>query len=164
MHFFGPVTLLFISLWKQGISVCLCVCLCMCSSNISADQDQTDLRVSTWLLRGSRVCNIRFVWATMIPLINYFINDLQILLALSTIATIVMCAPEPITAEPTPGQSIYTCSGSTWTRILPTVRSRSVHRNWLLCINVTKWVWTESVPVWGDLDNKLESESVDVRV
>ena len=58
----------------------------MCASNISADQDQTDLRVLTWLLRGSRVCKVAFVWTT-IPL------------ALSTIATIVTFAPEPITAE-----------------------------------------------------------------
>ena len=35
----------------------------------------------------------------MIPLISYFINDLPIPLALSTVATIVTCAPEPITAE-----------------------------------------------------------------
>ena len=35
----------------------------------------------------------------MIPLINYFINALQIPLALLTIATTVTCAPEPITAE-----------------------------------------------------------------
>ena len=63
------------------------------------DQDQTDLRVSTWLLRGSGVCNVGFVWTTMIPSIIFFINALRILLALSTIATIVTCAPEPITAE-----------------------------------------------------------------
>ena len=35
----------------------------------------------------------------MIPLIHYFINALRIPLALSTVATIVTCAPEPITAE-----------------------------------------------------------------
>ena len=35
----------------------------------------------------------------MMPLINYFRNASQIPLALSTIATIVTCAPEPITAE-----------------------------------------------------------------
>ena len=35
----------------------------------------------------------------MVLLINYFINASQIPLALSTIATIVMCTPEPITAE-----------------------------------------------------------------
>ena len=75
------------------------LCLCMCSSNISADQDQTDQRVSIGLLHGSRVCNVAFVWTTMISLINYFINALRILLALSTVATIVTCAPEPITAE-----------------------------------------------------------------
>ena len=75
------------------------LCLCVCSSNISADQDQTDLRVSTWLLFGSRVCNIPFVWTAMIPLIIYFINALQIPLALLTVATTATCAPEPITAE-----------------------------------------------------------------
>ena len=74
----------------------------MCSSNISADQDQTDLRASIWLLRGSRVCNVGFVWTTVIPLINYFINAFRILRAFSTGAigaTIVTCAPEPITTE-----------------------------------------------------------------
>ena len=45
---------------------------------------------------------VGFVWTTMIPLINYFINELRIPLALSTIGTISMCAPEPITAELTP--------------------------------------------------------------
>ena len=75
------------------------VCLCMCCSNISADQDQTELRVSTWLLHGSRVCKVAFVWTTMIPLIIYFINALPISLALLTVATTVTCAPEPITAE-----------------------------------------------------------------
>ena len=75
-----------------------CLSVCVCASNISADQDQIDLRLSTWLLSGSRVCNVEFVWTTKMPL-NYFINDLPILLALSTIAS---CAPEPITAEPTP--------------------------------------------------------------
>ena len=70
---------------KESLSLCASVCLCMCASNIS-----------TWLLRGSRVC---YVLTTMILLINYFINALRIPLALSTIATIVTCAPEPITAE-----------------------------------------------------------------
>ena len=37
----------------------------------------------------------------MILLINDFINDLPISLALSTITTIATCAPEPIAAEPT---------------------------------------------------------------
>ena len=75
------------------------MCLCMCASNISADQDQTDLRFSTWLPCGSRLCNVRFVWTTKIPLINYFRNALPIPLAMSTIAIIATCAPEPITAE-----------------------------------------------------------------
>ena len=80
------------------VCVCLSVCLCMCASNIPVDQDQTDLRFSPWLLRGSRVCNIAFVW-TVISLINYFINALPIPLSLSTIFTIVTYTPEPITAE-----------------------------------------------------------------
>ena len=81
------------------LSACLSVCLSVCASNISADLDQTDLRFSTWLLHGLRACNVRFVWTTMIVLINYFINASQIPLALSTTATIATCAPEPITAE-----------------------------------------------------------------
>ena len=53
---------------KESLSVCVCVCLsvCVCVPQISADQDQTDLRFSTWLLRGLRVCNVRSVWNTMI--------------------------------------------------------------------------------------------------
>ena len=85
------------SLYKSKES--LPVCLCEFASNISADQDQTDLRVSAWLLRGSRVCDVAFVWTTMILLLNYFINALRIPLALSTIATIATSAPEPITEE-----------------------------------------------------------------
>ena len=81
------------------LSVCLCVCVCICASNISADQDQTDLRVSTWLLRGSRVCNVIYVWTAMLPWINYFRNASGIQQALSTGATTVMWAPEPITAH-----------------------------------------------------------------
>ena len=72
---------------KESLSVCVSVCLSVCASDISADQDQTDLRVSTWLLLGSRVCHVRFVWTAMIPLIHFFINTLQILRALSTGAT-----------------------------------------------------------------------------
>ena len=47
-----------------------------------------------------------------ISLINYFINDLPIPLALSTIATIATCIPEPITAEPNPTPHLL----SRWTR------------------------------------------------
>ena len=89
--------LIYLSIKARNLSVCVCVCIC--ASNISADQNQTDLRLSTWLLRGSRVCNVGFVWTAMIPLINYFINALQIPRALSTGATTVTCAPEPITAH-----------------------------------------------------------------
>ena len=88
-------------------SIALCkppaaLCDCVCASNISADQDQTDLRFSIWLLLGLRLCNVRFVWTTVILLINCFLNALPLLLALSTIVTIVTivtCAPEPITAH-----------------------------------------------------------------
>ena len=82
-------------------NLCVFVCVCVCASNISADQDQTNLRLSTWLLRVSRVCDFAFVWTAMIPLVNYFINALQIPLALLTIATTVMCAPEPTATPPT---------------------------------------------------------------
>ena len=82
-------------------NLCLSVCVRVYSANISADQDQSDLRVSTWLLRGSRVCDFAFVWTAMMPLINYFINALPIPQAFTTGATTVTCTPEPITAEPT---------------------------------------------------------------
>ena len=49
-------------------------------------------------------------------------------------------------------KQIYTCSSASWTGILPAVWSRSVHLNWLLWINETERVRTESIPVWGDLD------------
>ena len=96
------------------LSVCLCVCvsvcLCMYSSNISADQDQTDLRVSTWLLHGSRVCHVAFVWTAMILLIIYFINALPIQLALLTVATTVTCAPDQCRAQTHDNKRIYTCA------------------------------------------------------
>ena len=150
-----------------SVSMSVCQCVRVCSSNISADQDQTDLRVSTWLLLGSRVCQVGFVWTTMIPLINYFINALKIPQALSTGATTVTCAPEPISAEPTTykKQADLDLQRRKLDRDFVAVRSRSVHLNWLLQINETKRVWTESVLVWGDPEvNKLESESVDVHV
>ena len=83
--------------------MCVCVCVCVCvsvyASNISADQDQTDLKLKTWLLHGSRVCDFAFVWTASTLLINYFINALQVPRALSIGATTVTCTPEPITAE-----------------------------------------------------------------
>ena len=109
------------------------------------------------------------------PLIHYFINALGIpFLSLSTIATIVTCAPEPITAfhshmhnraktaelTSTTYKQIYTCSSTSWTGILPAVRSHSVHLNWLLWINETKRVRTESVPVWGDPDTRGQQSGI----
>ena len=86
--------------------------------------------------------------------------------------TVATCASEPIIAELKPTTYIkkqadlylqrheldrdFACSS---------VPFCSVHLNWLLWINETKQVQTESVPVWGDpKDNKVESEAVDVRV
>ena len=116
------------------VCVCVCVCVCFCESNISGDQDHTDLRLSTWLLCGSVVCIWAFAWTAMIPWINYFINALQIPQALSTGATTVTCAPEPITAEPTATphlkkQAELYLQWCELDGILPAVRSRSV-----LCI------------------------------
>ena len=130
---------------KQSLS-CLCVCVYVSVPQISEDEDLTDLRVSTWLLRGSRMCNVAFVWTAMIPWINYFINALQFSKhcppeppqsrehqsqSLHTIAT---CAPEPITAEPTATphlkkQAELYLQWCELDGILPAVRSRSV-----LCI------------------------------
>ena len=62
--------------------------------------------------------------------------------------------------HPLRNKRIYTCSGASWTRILPVVRSRSVHLNWLLWINETKRVWTKSVPVWGDLDTRGQQSGI----
>ena len=53
-----------LSLYKSS------VCVCICASNISG-----------------LICNVAFVWTAMTPLINYFINALQIPRALSTGAT-----------------------------------------------------------------------------
>ena len=105
--------------------------MCVCLSNISADQDQTELRPTTWLLRVSRVCDFAFVWTAMTPLINYFINALQIC---------EHCPPEPPQSRAHQSQSLqspprlptlrnkqsYTCSCASWTGILSAVRSRSV--------------------------------------
>ena len=109
---------------KESLSVSVCVCL----SNISAAQDRTDLRLTTWLLCISRMCNFAFFWTAMTPVINYFINALQIRSIVR--ATSVTCAPEPITAEPTATPQLkkqsYTCSYVSWTGILSVVQSRSV--------------------------------------
>ena len=47
---------------KESLSVCLCVS----ASNISADQDQTNLKISAWLLLGSVACNVAVVWTAMV--------------------------------------------------------------------------------------------------
>ena len=122
--------------WVCNISlkeISVCVSACVCALNISADQDQTDLRFSTRLLRGSRVCNVRFVWTTM--LINYFMNALPILLALSTIGTIVTCAPEPVTAELTPTSylkkqlDLYLQRRYVWPAMKNVLNLRLIYRN-----------------------------------
>ena len=79
---------------KESLSVCLCVCVCVCVCAC--------VRVCVCIPQISlclRVCDFAFVWAAMIPLINYFIDALQIPRALSIEATTVTCTPEPITAH-----------------------------------------------------------------
>ena len=133
------------------------MCVCVWSSNVSADQDQTYPSVSTWLLLGSRVCAVGFVWTTMILLIIYFINASPNPQALSTGATTVTCAQDPITAELTSTTYLKRKADLDLQQCeldrdlaAGSVPFCSVHRNWLLWINETKRVWTESVQVWGD--------------
>ena len=163
---------------------CVCVCVCVSAWNISADQDQIDVRFSTWLLHGLRLYNIGFVWTTKIPLNKlfhkYFTNSTSIVNRshhghVRTRANHFTPWPRahqsqslqsPLPQHTLRNKQIYTCSGTSWTGILLVVLSRSVHLNWLW-INETKRVWTESVRVWGDPDTRGQqtgSESVDVRV
>ena len=138
--------------------------MCLFLKDLCGSGSETDLRVSTWLLLGSRVCNVVFVWTAMIRLINYFINALPVPLTLLTGATTVTCAPEPITAE-----------------LQPTTASRFIHAaaqagpgfcQWfspaLLCASkltaVDHMRLNESEEIRRRADNKVESESVDVRV
>ena len=70
---------------------------------------------------------------------------------------IATCAPEQITAELTSMTYLKKQSDLYLQRCeqdwdFASGQSRSVHLNWLLWINETKWVRTESVPVWGDPD------------
>ena len=145
-------------------NLCVCVCVCVCVPQISLR-----IRLTWWLLLGSRVCQVGFIWTTIILLINYFINVLQIPRALSTRTITVTCAPEPITAELT--STIYLkkradlylqrCeldrdfAGSS-------VPFSSVHLNWLLWINETKRVWTDSVWVWGDLETRGQQSGIGI--
>ena len=121
--------------------------LLVCSSHISADQDQTDLRLTTWLLHGSVVCNVAFVWTAMILLINYFINALQIR---------EHCPPAPpqspkqITEEPTVTPHLKKQADLYLQRCEldrdfagGSVPFCSLHLNWLLCINDTNLVHTK---------------------
>ena len=145
----------------------------MCASNISTDQDQTDLRVSTWLLRGLKVCNVGFVWTTMIPLLNYLINALPIPLALSTIATIVTCAPEPITTEPTPTRHLKKQADLYLQRceldwnfaggLVPFCACKLIVVD-ILRLNDSGPSLFPSEEIRIREDNKLESESEDVRM
>ena len=132
--------------------VCVCVYVCVFASNISVDQDQTDLRVSTWLLRGSMVCKVFGL------LINNFINALQICehrppeppQSRAHQSQSMQSPPRPPTLR---NKRIYTCSGASWTGILLAVWSRYV----LFCVSKltvvdyyyyeTKRVRTETVRV-----------------
>ena len=112
------------------------------------------------LLRGSMVCNVAFVWT------NYFINALQILRALSTGATTVTCAPEPITAELKPTTYLKKQADSYLQRhkldwdfaggLVPFCASK------LLWINETKRVQDESVQVWGDLETRGQQSGIGI--
>ena len=160
------------SLYKSKDCLCVCVCVCVCASNISAHQDQTDLRFSTWLPCRLRVCIVGFVWTTMIPLINYFINDLPIPLALSTIATTSRCAPEPITAEPDSmthlkKQADLYLRWRELDRDFAGSSVRSVHLNCLFRLMRLKESGPslfQSVEIQIREDNKLESQFVNVCV
>ena len=153
----------------------------MCSSNISADQDQTDLRVSTWQLLGSRVCKVAFVWTAMIPLIIYFINAVPILLALLTVATTATYTPEPITSHRSHVRTRANhCRAQTQDNsgFIPTAARAGPGfcRRFgpVVCISTDccglvrlnesglNLFWSEEIR--GRTDNKVESESVDVRV
>ena len=57
-------------------------------------------------------------------------------------------------------KQIHTCSGMSWTMILPAVQSHSVHLNWLLCINKTERVRT--VLVWGDPDTEGQQTEIGI--
>ena len=150
------------------VCVCVCVCVCICASNISADQGQTDLRLTTWLLRGSRVCDFAFVWTAMTTVINYFINALQIR---------EHCLPEPPQSRVHQSQSMqsppqpptlrnkqsYTCSSVSWTGICGrSVLFCSLHLNWLLCIDETKRVRPESVLAWGDPERHIQQSGTGI--
>ena len=108
------------------LSVCVCVCVrvcvCMCSSNISADQDQADLRVFTWLLRVSRVCNVAFVWTVNNLFQKCFTNSTSI--ANHSHHSHMRTRANHCRAHRDPPP--LTCSGASWTVILPAVRSCSV--------------------------------------
>ena len=89
--------------------------------------------------------------------------------ALSTGATTVTCAPEPITAEPTATPHLKKqvdlylqqreldrdfAGGS--------VPFCSMHLNWLLWINETKRVRTMSVRVWGDPETHRQQSGIGI--
>ena len=145
----------------------VCVCVCVWASNICADQ--TDLRLTTWLLRGSRVCDVGFVWTAMTPLMNYFINASWIPRALSTGATTVTWAPEPITAKPDSTTHLKKQADLylQWRELDRdfaggSVAFCSVHLNWPLWINETKLVWTESVRVWRDTETRGQQSGIGI--
>ena len=89
--------------------------------------------------------------------------------ALSTRATTVTCAPEPITAEPTATPHLKKQADLYLQRreldrdfAGGSVPFCSVHLNWLLWINETKRVWTESVRVWGDTEMPRQQSGIGI--
>ena len=88
----------YLSVKARNLCLSVFVCMCVFLKYLYGSGSDWLMWVSTWLLLGSRVCNVTFVWTTMTPWINNFRNALQIPLTLLTIVTIVTCTPGPITA------------------------------------------------------------------
>ena len=155
------VMLVCLSLYKskESLSVCACVCVCvpqyLCGSG--SDWPESFNMAAAWF---------KGVWRwicldcsdTIIKLFHKCFTSSASIVHRShhshmrTRATRSLQSSSP--RHTLRYKQIYTCSGASWTRILPVVwsHSRSVHLNWLLWINETKRVRTESVPVWGDLE------------
>ena len=89
--------------------------------------------------------------------------------ALSTGATTVTCALEPITAELTSTTYLKKQADLYLQRCEldqdfagGSVPFCSVHLNWLLWINETKRVRAESVPVWGDPETRRRQSGIGI--
>ena len=139
---------------KKSLSVCLSVCvwMCVCVPQISLRiKIRLNLRLTTWLLRGSMVCDFAFVWTAMKLLINYLINALQIR---------EHC---PLQCDPhlKKQADLYLQQHELdWDFAGGSVPFCSVHLHWLLWINETKQVRTEFVWVWGDSETHGQQSGI----